>query len=43
MRVYPSDRELRQKVKAAVLKRLDGQVDEAYLDSVIARVLEGIK
>ena len=38
-----SDRELKQKVKAAVLARLDGQVDEALLDAVITRVMAGMK
>ncbi len=35
--------ELKQRVKSEVLRRLNGQVDEAYLDVVIARVLEGMK
>lgn len=38
-----SDAELRQKIKAAVLARLNGQVDEALLDAVITRVLAGMK
>ena len=38
-----SDVELRQRIKAAVLARLDGQVDGALLDAVIARVLAGMK
>ncbi len=42
-RASASDVELRQKVKAAVLARLNGQVDEALLDSVITRVLAGMK
>ncbi len=43
VRVDPADSELRRRVKAAVLRRLNGQIDEAYLDAVIARVLEGMK
>jgi hypothetical protein len=35
--------ELKQKIKSAVLARLDGQVDGALLDAVIARVLAGMK
>ena len=38
-----SDLELKQKIKSAVLRRLNGQVDEALLDAVITRVLAGIK
>lgn len=38
-----ADLELKQKVKAAVLARLDGQVDEALLEAVIARVLAALK
>ncbi len=38
-----ADLELKRKVKAEVLRRLNGQVDEAYLDAVIARVLAGMK
>ena len=38
-----SDAELRQRIKSAVLARLDGQVDGALLDAVITRVLEGMK
>jgi hypothetical protein len=38
-----SDIELKQKIKAAVLARLNGQVDETLLDTIIARVLAGIK
>lgn len=38
-----SDSELKQKIKAAVLARLNGQVDERLLDAVIARVLAGMK
>lgn len=37
------DAELRQRVKAAVLAKLDGQVDSALLDAVITRVLDGMK
>jgi hypothetical protein len=42
-RVNPADLELRQKVKTAVLRRLNSQVDEALLDAVITRVLAGMK
>lgn len=35
--------ELRQRIKSAVLAKLDGQVDGALLDAVITRVLEGMK
>lgn len=38
-----SDVELKQKIKSAVLAKLDGQVDGALLDAVIARVLAGMK
>ena len=38
-----SDLELRQKIKSAVLAKLNGQVDERLLDAVIARVLAGMK
>ena len=38
-----SDSELRQKIKSAVLAKLDGQVDSALLDAVITRVLIGMK
>lgn len=38
-----SDVELRQKIKSAVLAKLDGQVDSALLDDVITRVLDGMK
>ena len=38
-----SDAELKQKIKSAVLARLNGQVDEALLDAVITRVLAGMK
>ena len=37
------DIELKQKIKAAVLARLDGQVDAALLDAVITRVLAGMR
>jgi hypothetical protein len=37
-----SDAELRQRIKSAVLAKLDGQVDGALLDAVITRVLEGM-
>jgi hypothetical protein len=38
-----SDAELKQKIKSAVLARLNGQVDSVLLDAVIARVLAGMK
>lgn len=38
-----SDLELKQKIKSAVLARLNGQVDEALLDAVITRVLAKMK
>lgn len=38
-----SDAELKQKIKAAVLARLNGQVDEKLLDAVITRVLAGMR
>jgi len=38
-----SDTELKQKIKSAVLARLNGQVDPVLLDAVIARVLAGMK
>jgi hypothetical protein len=34
---------LRQRVKAAVLAKLEGQVDDALLNAVITRVLDGMK
>lgn len=42
-RLSASDAELKQKIKSAVLARLNGQVDEALLDAVITRVLAGVK
>jgi len=38
-----SDTELVQKVKSLVLARLDGQVDAALLDAVVARVVAAMK
>ena len=35
--------ELRQRIRTAVLAKLDGQVDGALLDAVITRVLDGMK
>lgn len=35
--------ELRQRIKTAVLAKLDRQVDGALLDAVIKRVLDGMK
>lgn len=37
------DVELTQKIKSAVLARLDGQVDVVLLDAVISRVVAGMK
>lgn len=37
------DGELKERIKAAVLARLNGQVDAALLDAVISRVLAGMK
>lgn len=39
----PSDVELKQRIRSAVLARLNGQVDERLLDAVITRVLAGMK
>lgn len=41
--VQKSDAELKEKIKALVLARLDGQVDVALLEAVITRVLAGMK
>ena len=38
-----TDVELKEKVKSAVLARLNGQVDAVLLDAVITRVLAGMK
>ena len=38
-----SDAELKQRIRSAVLAKLDGQVDAALLDAVIRRVLAGMK
>lgn len=38
-----SDRELKERIRSAVLAKLDGQVDEALLEAVITRVLDGMK
>ena len=38
-----SDLELKQKIRSAVLAKLNGQVDERLLDAVITRVLAGMK
>ena len=38
-----SDAELKQKIRSAVLARLNGQVDAVLLDAVISRVLAGMK
>ena len=37
------DDELKEKIKSAVLARLNGQVDVTLLDAVITRVLAGMK
>ena len=42
-RATVSDAEIIQKVKAMVLAKLDGQVDAALLDAVIARVVSAMK
>jgi hypothetical protein len=39
----PVDSELKQKIKSAVLAKLDGQVDVAILDAVISRVVSSLK
>jgi hypothetical protein len=38
-----SDAELVQKIKSLVLAKLDGQVDAAILDAVVARVVAAVK
>jgi len=38
-----SDSELKDKIKSAVLAKLNGQVDASLLDAVITRVLAGMK
>ena len=38
-----SDAELKQRIKSAVLAKLEGQVDSALLDAVITRVLNAMK
>ena len=38
-----SDADLKQKIRSAVLARLDGQVDAQLLDAVISRVLAGMR
>jgi hypothetical protein len=43
LRDSASNAELKQRIKSAVLAKLDGQVDPALLDAVIARVLAGMK
>jgi hypothetical protein len=37
------DAELKEKIKSAVLAKLDGQVDTAVLDAVISRVVSSLK
>lgn len=39
----PSDADLRQRVRTAVLAKLDRPVDDALLDAVIQRVMDGMK
>jgi len=39
----PVNNELKQRIKSAVLAKLGGQVDEALLDAVITRVLDGMR
>jgi len=43
LRENTADLELKQKIKSAVLARLNGQVDEALLEAVITRVLAGVR
>jgi hypothetical protein len=38
-----SEAELKQKIKSAVMARLNGQVDERLLDAVISRVLASMR
>ncbi len=38
-----SDTELKPKIKSAVLARINGQVDDAVLDSTIERVMQRMK
>ncbi len=38
-----SDSEIKQKIRVAVLARINGQVDEAVLDSTIQRVMQRMK
>lgn len=38
-----ADAELKRRIKAAVLAKLDGQVDAAMLDAVISRVMSSLK
>ena len=38
-----ADLEMKRRIKAEVLRRVNGQVDEAYLDAIIERVLAGMK
>ncbi len=42
-RETPSDAELKQKIKMAVLARINGQVDESVLDATIQRVMQRMK
>ncbi|HJS18054.1 MAG TPA: hypothetical protein VJ785_04870 [Anaerolineales bacterium] len=38
-----ADRELKERIRSAVLAKLDGQVDAVLLEAVITRVLAGMK
>ena len=38
-----TDGDLHQQIRSAVLAKLDGQVDEALLDAIIRRVLDGMR
>ena len=42
LRESPTDAALKQRVKAAVLARLDGQVENTVLEATIERVLRKI-
>lgn len=41
--VSSGDSELKQRIKSAVLAKLDGQVDAVILDAVISRVVSSLK
>ena len=42
-RASASEAELKQRIKSAVLARLNGQVDERLLDAIITRVLAAMR